>query len=181
MVKVAKGWKETVRAALSKAQDEGVSLAALAEIAGTTGRNLNHFVSRGTLNADSVRALEDWLKMRNYLPSEAHEEPAPYGVTMQTCPACGESTPMEIDGIRLVHCGHCGEPLGRPCPKCSTLETRDDAQFCRACGFPLTQDAAEARAIIQEAEAPPVKRALRDSEKHIQRKRQQRKRGEPEL
>lgn len=158
-----------------------MTLVSIAEKLGLKRQSLSQFVSSGKLGGSKVRLLEDWLRDRGYLDVQAREEPAPYGIKMQTCPDCGQSTPMEMDGLRLLHCGHCGELLGHPCPRCGTLETRDDAQFCRACGLELTEDAAEARAIIQDAEASPAKRAIQSTEKKIAKRRERRAKGEPDI
>lgn len=79
-------WKENVRASLSKAQDRGMKLSAIAEATGMRRQSLSQFITTGRLGDDKVEAVAEWLQKAGYMdaepdspPTAAREALAPYG------------------------------------------------------------------------------------------------------
>ena len=68
----SKPWKEGVRQALSRAATDR-SVTRIAEELQIDRQKLYDFLSKGYLNADNVRQLEDWLKKNGYL-ADANED-----------------------------------------------------------------------------------------------------------
>ena len=102
-------------------------------------------------------------------------------IVVRTCSSCGEEVPARFRGIKLLFCGHCGEPLGVECPNCEHLNTDQKAMYCTACGEPLTDEAYEAREGLAKITESEKEKQKRKAEERRQRDAERRKSGEPKL
>jgi len=179
------GWKEGVRVALSKAQDDGLKLTKVERETGIAAKRLSNFVSSGYLGADEVFALDQYLQASTQ-PARVNEETVKYYAEMELdfeCPHCGEMTPRprETTDKSPMWCLWCGELLAVACGNCSTLETRRDALFCRVCREPLNWDAVKIRESLNKATETERDRLDRIDKEKETRRRERKKTGEPEL
>lgn len=69
-------WKEKVRLAASRAGDDR-QMSRIAKDTEIRRDRLYHFVSKGYLGSNDLKALADWLLEHGYIEGEAEKEPPP--------------------------------------------------------------------------------------------------------
>ncbi len=167
------------------AQIPEVNLSALGRAAGMSPTEVTRARESGTGGIEKLKQLGTRIaELREVLREESpegHEESAEQFIKSRECPECGEESPGFFRGRTLIYCGFCGAHLGKECFKCGHLNIDPKAQFCAACGHPLTDEAAKAMGDVQGATEKPEERARREDRERLERQRQRRERGEPEM
>lgn len=171
-------WKDRVREELAVyVARSGQNITQVAKSIGVNRDLLYNLNSKGSMNAEDLRRLEEWLEEHG--PGELAARAAMQSDSFQpaiqfaACPECGEETPKIVKGRPALFCVHCGTSLGRECQACGHLNIDSTAKYCNGCGAPLTE-AANIEAHGDESAIERMTMTSRERRQRKQARRQQR-------